>query len=190
MVEFIGRLREVDRDVLEHLFTEHGSALRAFLRGRVRCEEDLQDIMQDVFVRLARMGDLSERLPSGGNSNRAFMMTIAYNLLVDFERGRTIRRRHWESEQSSMEDLERSVQDSPEKRALGREELEWVGNVIMELPDKWRDAFILTRLKHKSHAETATLMGVSLRQVERYMAKALVRINKVMKVLKEAESHD
>lgn len=176
VVDLTDRLRESREQVLERLFKEHGAALRSFLLARMGQSSDLEDIVQDVFVRLARMDDLNERLPKDGSRNRAFIYTVANNLLVDLYRHQSIQLRY--CEQLPIEQGVEKSDESPEARALAREELDQISEVIMGMRPRWRDAFILTRFRHKSYQQVASDMGVTVRQVERYVTKAIVQIRK------------
>lgn len=177
VVDLSGRRGEAKEQVLERLFREHGAALRAFLRMRRVGNEELEDIVQDVFVRLARMNDLRERLPPGEQRNRAFLFTVANNLLVDQRRHQRLQRQYLQ-EQAAMSDETENTGESPELAALAREQLDHLRGVIMNLHPKWRESFILTRFMHKSYRQAADEMGVSVRQIERYVTKALVKIRK------------
>ncbi len=92
------RLNKDRQAVLERLFNEHATALRIFLRGRLGHGEELEDVLQEVFVRLARMDDLPERLEAGRKGSKTFIFTIANNLIVDMERRRAVRYRYNEAE--------------------------------------------------------------------------------------------
>lgn len=169
--------RESSKQMLDQLYSEHGAALRAFLRMRMGPGEDYEDLVQEVFARLADMADLNSRLPPGDERNRAFIFTVANNLMVDIKRRQAVRHKYLQ-EQTWMSAEYGQGGVSTETVALAREELERLKSVIMALRPKWRDSFILTRFMHKSYSDAAKEMGVSVRQIRRYVTKALVEIRK------------
>ncbi len=160
--------------VLDQLFSQHGAHLRAFLRARVDTEEDVEDLMQEVFVRFARMSDLEEKLPKGQRQSRAYLFTTANNLIVDRERHKAVRRqyqeRQWAGDSSVYYEL------SPEVTVSDIQELGVVEQAIMALPPKWRKAFVLSRFGHMEYQQIAKKMGVTTRTVENYISGALIRI--------------
>ena len=74
---------------LQRLYDEHAQALYAFLLGLTRCEADTKDLLQDVFVRLAR----SPECLQGVFSERGYLIRLAHNLVVDMARRRGVRER-------------------------------------------------------------------------------------------------
>lgn len=96
----------------------------------------VEDLMQDVFLRLARMDDIDDRLSHEFRENRSFILTIANNLVVDLSRNKAIRRRYQQSEQGL--DSEKQVEATPEIIADYRERLEQVERAILSLPPVWR----------------------------------------------------
>ena len=186
VVNLRGRPQETRRQVLERLFREHGSALRAFLTVRMGGSADLEDVVQEVFVRLSRMDNLQERLPAGNDSNRSFIFAVANNLVLDLERSRQVRRRYVEAEQVHAGEDDAVYDATPESVALAGQELEQIKELIMNLKPAWRTAFVLSRFRHKSYREVAAEMGVSVKQVEWFMKCALARLQKAAAdILKE-----
>ena len=57
-------------------------------------------------------------------------------------------------------------------------ELEAIRAVILNLPLNWRVALLLQRLRDMSYEQIALHMGVSVRQVERYLYRATRRLHK------------
>lgn len=178
IVDLAERRPESQEQVLERLFSEHGGALRGFLRMRLGVGEELDDVVQEVFTRLARLDNLADRLPIGGNSNRSFIFAVANNLIVDMERRKVHQRRYTESQQSQKREEDDHCLASPESIALAHDEIARLKRVILTLKPTWRDAFILTRIKCLSYREAAQRMNVTVKQVERFLKSALIQIRK------------
>lgn len=174
----LSRRRETREQVLERLFSEHGDALRAFLRVRMssHADADTEDIAQEVFIRLARMDELETRLSPSNDSNRSFMVAVANNLVLDFEKKKRVRYRYAQSEQAQAHEDDSIQLGTPESISESREQLERMRDVIMNLHPCSRKAFILNRFKFKSYREISVEMGVSVKQIEKYMKRALTQI--------------
>ena len=167
--------KESRQDVLERLFSEHRSALRSFIIGRTGYDHEVDDVIQEVFIRLSRLDDLDERLPPGGKGNVAYLFSVAHNLVIDMERRKAMIRAKMEQYRRDEEGL---VPDNPQPEALvlAGQELARVKAAIMTMRPNWRKAFILNRFKFKTYREVAEEMGVSVKQVEKYMKQALIKV--------------
>ncbi len=65
--------------LIERLYDEHAGALYALLRNLTRAEADTRDLLQEVFVKLAR----EPRLLDGVREERAFLLRLAHNAAVE-----------------------------------------------------------------------------------------------------------
>lgn len=78
---------------LEKLYDEHAQALFAFLLNFTRDENDTHDVLQEVFVKIARQPELLRGL----RDVRAFLFRLAHNAAIDLIRRRgSSTRRHEE----------------------------------------------------------------------------------------------
>ncbi len=77
---------------LERLYDEHAQALFAFLLNLTRHEADTRDLLQEVFVKLAKRPDLLD----GVREERAFLLRLAHNLAIDLVRRRGARDKYYE----------------------------------------------------------------------------------------------
>jgi RNA polymerase sigma-70 factor (ECF subfamily) len=75
---------------LERLYEDHAQALFAFLLNLTRSESDTRDVLQDVFVKLAREPELL----NSARDERAFLIRLAHNLAVDRIRRRSTREKY------------------------------------------------------------------------------------------------
>ena len=171
------KLREVRRETreqaLDRLFEEHAAALRRFVTARVVGNLDIEDIVQDVYARLARMEALAEKLSPGNRSTRAFLLTMANRLVIDRERHHGIRRQHHEQLRLLQH---RDDSPSPERIMLARDDLDAVARAIEEMKPRWRRAFVLNRFSHMSYRDVARTMNVSPKTVEKYIGRALLHL--------------
>lgn len=186
VVHLRGRRRTVKQQTLKRLYEEHGVALRTFLRVRLGLQDDMDDLAQEVFIRLAQMDDLEERLPKQEKSSRSFIFKVANNLARDLERYNLVRSKYVRGELEKLAE-DRAVSDAdPERAALVDQQLQLLKAAVMQLRPKWREAFILNRLMQMTYREIAEEMGVSAKQVEKYMKHALTHIGYAVQQMKEA----
>jgi len=72
---------------LERLYDEHAQSLYAFLLNFTRNESDTRDLLQEVFVKLARDSGLLDNI----RDERAFLIRLAHNAAIDLIRRRGTR---------------------------------------------------------------------------------------------------
>jgi RNA polymerase sigma-70 factor, ECF subfamily len=77
---------------IERLYDEHGQAVFAFLLNLTRHEADTRDLLQELFVKLARRPELLK----GVHDERAFLLRLAHNLAIDLIRRRGTREKNYE----------------------------------------------------------------------------------------------
>src|SRR5882672_718049 len=76
---------------LERLYDHHAQALFAFLLSLTRNEADTRDLLQELFIKLAR----SPALLEGVREPRAFLLRLSHNLAIDLIRRRGTRERNY-----------------------------------------------------------------------------------------------
>lgn len=77
---------------LERLYDEHAQALFAFLLNFTRNESDTRDVLQEVFIKLARQPDLLECV----REERSFLLRVSHNAAVNLMRRRGTREKNHE----------------------------------------------------------------------------------------------
>lgn len=162
--------------MLEKIVTEHGPSLRLFLQVRTPTGMDIEDIQQEVYVRLLRLENPLEQLSKQPETLRSYLFTIAGNLIRD--RLRRAKARRSELHESFDEQCSDSDMDGPEARLTESRQYQKMKRALSRLPAKTRQAFILSRYKHYSYRDISECMNVSISTVEKYIAEALNMLRK------------
>ncbi len=179
------RGNETQEQALERLFNEHGNALLKFLLGRMgnhNSDVDVEDIRQDVFVRLAKRKDLDNLLPAGKKGARTYLYTTANNLIVDLERSKKIRRKH---QDAARQRTDEHCAETPDLMVEGIQTQHMLEEAILKLPPTLRQVFVLNRFQFMSYKDIAVSMNLSVRTVEKYVADAVIKIRKQVKRAQE-----
>ncbi len=79
-----------DRAEIERLYDLHANALFAFLINFTRNEADARDVLQEVFLKVARF---PENL-AGPRDERAYLLRLAHNAAIDLVRRRGAREKY------------------------------------------------------------------------------------------------
>jgi RNA polymerase sigma factor (sigma-70 family) len=144
----------------------HDSSLKAYLRGSFPSVRDVDDVVQESYVRIWRA-----RMTQPIRSARAFLFQVARHLAIDAVR------RHHTSPIESLRDLaELSViEERPDaaESLVYREKVALMGEALADLPDRCREIFILRKLKHVPQKEIAARLGLSERTVESQVTRGM-----------------
>ena len=168
------RERANQQDLLQRVIRDHDSAIRRFLRARLANHPDHEDLVQDIYVKLARQENLDQKLSLGAAQTRSYLFTIAANLLRDRYRRNSIRlavERSLAEEEGNTNHM-----PSPEDIFISRQSLDAIRKVILRLPFNCRRAFLLSRLQNMSYREIAEEMNISISMVEKHIMRALAEI--------------
>jgi RNA polymerase sigma-70 factor (ECF subfamily) len=163
----------VARALLDELARRYYAPLLSFFRKRTRNAPEAQDLVQQVFLRLAQHTELRTiQNPYG------YIFQTAANALKDHYRRDAVRERLRVAvsgaEQSWHADF------SPDRVLQGHEALVRLTEALRTLPERTRDVFMLRCFEGLKHTEIARLLGISVRSVEKHVAKALSALSRVL----------
>lgn len=153
---------------LRQLLGEMRSDLSRFMLAR-RCDPaDVEDLLQDLYVKLASF------CPGPVSNPRAYLYQTANNLLHDQRRGRArqlSRDDRWARRRVGS-DLEKDAAPSPEQSAIARDDLARVNELIGSMPDRTALILKMYRLDGISQKDIAHRLGLSLSAVEKHLQRA------------------
>jgi RNA polymerase sigma factor (sigma-70 family) len=158
---------ESRKRLLNQIFAHRG-ALQRYLRKFTAGAEDIEDLVQEAYVRVCA-------LPAGQvvASPRALLFRIARNLAVDRARQRLVRAT---DDVADFEPLNVSSEEAePDEQVDVRRRFESFCAAVDSLPPLCRRVFVLRKVYQLSHAEIAAVLGVSHSTIEKHVAKGLVR---------------
>ena len=125
--------------------------LRPYLARRVASPADVDDLLQDIFVRMHQnLASLQDEERFGG-----WVYRIARSALVD-----RVRQRARRPVVEWSDDL--AVSDEPDSDELQSDLAECVALFVGRLPSPYRESITLTELQGLSQREAGEMLGVSL----------------------------
>lgn len=158
-----------DRERVAALAGRYAEPVRRFFSRRVRDQAAVEDLTQEVFVRLLK------RAGVGTIENiEGYLFHTAANLLR--ERARRAASRVPEDYEADPDSSDQIEDFSPERILLGREALALMVEALQELPERVRSVFVLNRFEELPAVEIARRLGVSLSTVEKDMMRAVAFI--------------
>jgi RNA polymerase sigma-70 factor (family 1) len=155
------------------LFADSRQALHRYIRRFVRSSETAQEIVQEAFLRTYRERESVTTL-------RAFLFSTARNLAAnEYRHRRTVERDTLASLDESRADAEC---ESLESGLLRDERNRLVQEAINRLPPQCRAAFTLRVFHEYSYKEVADHLGISVKTVEKHIARGMRETNCFLKV--------
>jgi RNA polymerase sigma-70 factor (ECF subfamily) len=144
-------IKMLSRQEIERIYDAHAAALFAFLLNLTRSEADTRDLLQEMFVKLAR----DPQLLAGVREERAFLIRLAHNAAIDLIRRRGMRERTKEDFAAERLSLFASTSDPDE--TMFRDEL---SAALGELPEDQRAVVHLKLWGGITFEEIATVLDI------------------------------
>ena len=161
--------------LLDQIFG-HRAALQKYLRKFTSGAEDVEDLVQEAYVRVCAM-------PEGlkVDSPRALLFRIARNLAVDRARQKFT---HATDDVADFEPLNvSSTEAEPDEQVDLSRRFESFCAAVDSLPPLCRRVFVLRKVYQLSHDEIAQVLGLSHSTIEKHVAKGLVRCRDRLRTL-------
>jgi RNA polymerase sigma factor (sigma-70 family) len=156
----------------ESVFRQYTALLHRFLARRLTRPQDVDDLAQEVFIRLARLSK-----PELVQKPKAYLCTIASNLVREFKL------RDAKEQQQIVFDTETMDEVSEQPSHIQLDELAERLNVqrqleraLERLPPVQCAVLLLAKRDGLSHKEIARKTGLNVRTVDRYVFEATAKV--------------
>ena len=156
---------DASANTTEELWNSFGERLLSFVRKHVRNDADVDDILQDVFVKVhrnvARLRE-NEKLVS-------WLFQITRNTITDHYRRRS------NMPDGIGDDMPEAVSESsgPDEE---REAYSWLRSMVDELPERHRQAIRLTEYEGISQREMSRRLGISFSGAKSRVQRARAKL--------------
>lgn len=167
-VELAQGLRRRDPELIGRLIEQYQHRLMRYLLSLVGNAATAEDLFQETWVRVLEQGHRYDP----GRPFVAWLLTVARNLTIDL-----MRRKHPDSLDELLEaHPESPVTAAPESafaQVAEREQREWIGALLLQLPPERREVLVLRFQEDLSLQEIAAITGVPLSTVKSRLYRAL-----------------
>lgn len=163
---------------IKRLFQAHHREIHAYLTRKLGNTEIAADLTQETFLRFAQQRAISPATPI--LHERSYLYRSAHNLAVDH-----LHRQCRERTDLLPDDDLAEVPDgnpTPEEAVGDRDELALVRAVILELPERTRQIFMLARIEGLTYREVALRLRISESSVQKHLAKATKQVMQRLRV--------
>ena len=159
------------RDSIDQLYRHRAAGLIQYFAGETRDRDGARDLVHEAFSRLAALGLARRHTVTRPDS---YLFKMCLNLFHD---GRRTHARHRIFEDEA---LASPTLHNPIVQLESRDTLRRLEKAMLGLKPKTRAIFLARRLDGLSYAEISERTGLSVKGVEKQMAKAIATIDRLM----------
>lgn len=163
--DILQELRSGSKTAFDRLYQAYSKTLLWKLRRMVKDEQEADEILQDLFV---KVWEKREHIDIK-QSFEAYLFRVAERMAIDYFRKLARESKLYEQlKLGSTEVVENTVE-----LLAAKETQQLLDQAIAQLPEQRRRAFILCKIEGKSHQEAAELMNISPNTVHNHLVKAV-----------------
>jgi RNA polymerase sigma-70 factor, ECF subfamily len=165
-----GRLRMIEPGA-RGAWRELEAKLRPFVARRVRSEIDVDDVVQDVFLRMQR------GLPALRDEERfgPWVYQVARSAIIDHRR---VTAKHRPVPDVCSEDEPVVVEE--DGLAVEQELANYIAPFVAMLPSPYREALTLTELEGVTQKQAAEMLGISLSGMKSRVQRGRVQLRRAL----------
>ena len=157
--------------IVSAIYNEYNNSLHAFLKCKLKSKNDIEEVAQDVYLRLVRHPRLNELKPSF-----ALLCKIASDIIKDRYRKQNVRKAKAHIGLRGLKIV--SPRLTPQQFLESKEGMMVIRCAIESLNKKSRQAIILHRFRSMTYKEIGKEMGYSISMVRKFIVQALQKITK------------
>ncbi len=154
---------------IESIWKEFSKPLKSFIQRRVNNEQDVDDILQNVFYKIhSSMSSLknTEKIHS-------WVYRIARNAIADFYRAQRY-------EKGIIELREDILSETDYESTANDEIAQCLKAMINDLPENYKQAILLTEFQHLTQRELGERMGLSVSGAKSRVQRARAKLKEML----------
>jgi len=160
--------------IVKSIFRKYNNGLFRFLSSRLNSKADIDDVSQEVYLRLIRHPN-----PTGLKPSVGLLCKIASNILID--RYRLQRRRATDAHVPLVEGTLKAPDPSPEEMLRSKECIALINHSLETLDKKTQKAMILHHIRGLSYSRIGKEMNISKSMVRKHIANGMLQLAKKLK---------
>ena len=182
--QLLEQAEAIDNHTLSQIMDEYGNDVWNYAYFLTRSAEQADELSQEVFIR-AYLGISQFR---GQCSLKTWLLTITRNTTFTYRKSKFFRSSQWggmlpmengEAERGGWMSIpEMQAHPSAEAEAIRREHVHEIWDVVMSLPDKFRELLLLHLKYELTLAEIAEMLDISIGTAKSRLSRAKAKVRK------------
>ncbi len=166
-------LKKGDMAAFDAIFNKYCNKLHGFVLRYVKREEDAEEIVQEVFIKIWETRTKIDIY----SSFESFLFTIAYNATISLLRKRVTEKKSFEYLKSvqQFKTVENVIDELHYKDLKNKLE-----SLLNQLTPRQKEIYILSREEGLTHSEIASKLNISENTVKNHLVSSLKFIRKQM----------
>ncbi len=153
---------------------EYAPRVYAIARRMLGTDQDAEDVTQDVLMQMLRKADTFR----GEAKVSTWLHRITVNAALEYRRKQAVQRRH--QTQAEVDAIPQEILQGPRRRwtappdqsMLDRETIRLIEEAIAQLPETYRDVYILADVEGLPNAEIASILELGVPAVKSRLHRA------------------
>lgn len=166
--KLLRRISEGDQIAFREFFGYYYPKAKAFMLSLIDSEDEVNDLVQNIFVKLWMIRTSLGKLHSVG----AYLYRMCRNAAIDYGRTHKVKIPFTEED-----DISESY--TLDEEYFAKERQRQIDRAVDRMPFKRREVFNLSRKEGLSNEEIARQMGISKKTVENHINSALKELRKI-----------
>ena len=166
------RFQAGERKAFEQLVKRNLNNVHALVFRFLRESSMIDDITQEVFLRIYRNADKYEPRAKFSTWLYRIVANLCFNVMRSRRRRRVVSLESSGAEDNLRRDVPDSAQPAPQDQMDKAELYEQVARAIGELPENQRIAIILNKYQSKNYKEIAAVLDTSTMAVKSLLSRA------------------
>ena len=163
--QLLEQLKTGNRLAFKRIYNEYAPKVYRFAQRYMTNDNDVEDIVQEVFIRLWKV-----RMSVNPTLNfDNYLFTIARNLIFNHHRARINEVYLQDTVLASLE----NEYDMPEDEIIAQDLSQYIDKIVEQLPPKQQEVFNMSRRQMLTYKEIAEQLGISEKTVESHIYQAL-----------------
>jgi RNA polymerase sigma factor (sigma-70 family) len=151
----------------------HGGALLRYLLRCRGCEQDANDLAQEVYMELLRVSE-----PEAIKQPQAYLYRIASHVVYRFKRRRQRESDFVTFDSETVARLEDRPQGETVEETRQTDAIRELERLMDDLPPLHRAIILMCKRDGMSYAQAAHKLGVSVHTVKKYLHRAMVHMRR------------
>jgi RNA polymerase sigma-70 factor (ECF subfamily) len=147
-----------------------------FAKLYIHSDADIQDVVQDVFVKL---WDMRENIRADQSLDN-LLFIITRNHIFNLSR---LKINQSQLHVTALQALEYESSYDASQSLNATELKDNISHIVDKLPPRRKEVFLMSRMENRSNAEIAQRLSISVRAVERHIYLSLSEIKKGLKAI-------